>query len=126
MTLYIYRKRQINKPRPVSLDDMEAVFQKAKEEQEKTDRAWEEEQKAAGILNPESLGSYDSVESASKPRRQSRKSSTTRSGGKEKDNSLVPGSTVQILSGTFAGFEGNLKKVNRRSKKVLFGLLQHC
>lgn len=98
---------------------MKAIFRKAKEEQEKTDRAFEEEQKAAGILNLESLGSDDSVESASKPPRQSHKSSTTKSGGKEKGIPLVLGSTVQVLSGTFAGFEGNLRKVNRRSKKVL-------
>ncbi|PKI53842.1 uncharacterized protein LOC116209043 [Punica granatum] len=114
-------KRQINKPRPVSFDDMEAIFRKAKEEQEKTDRAFEEEQKAAGILNPESLGSDDSIESASETPKRSRKSSSTKSGGKEKANPLAPGSTVQVLSGTFAGYEGSLKKLNRRSKKATVG-----
>ncbi|KAK4799981.1 hypothetical protein SAY86_025346 [Trapa natans] len=116
-------KKQINKPRPVSSNDMEAIFKKAKEEQEKTNKAFEEEEKAAVILDPESLGSDDSEESTSKQSRQTRKSSTTRSGGKEKPkpNPLVPGSTVEVLSGTFAGFEGNLKKVNRRSKKATVG-----
>ncbi|KAL0423442.1 UNVERIFIED_CONTAM: hypothetical protein Sradi_0879000 [Sesamum radiatum] len=42
-------KRQINKPRPVDADDMEAIFKQAKEEQEKADQAFEEQQKAEAL-----------------------------------------------------------------------------
>ena len=37
------RKKQINKPRPVSKTDMEAIFQEVKEKQEASDKAFEEE-----------------------------------------------------------------------------------
>ncbi|KAK3406881.1 hypothetical protein EUGRSUZ_K03006 [Eucalyptus grandis] len=121
-------KRQINKPRPVSEDDMEAIFRKAKEEQEKTDRAFEEEQ-VSEKLKSEKLdldlhsSTDDSLESALKPKRKSRKSSSTVGGlsAKEKYKLLVPGSTVRVLSGTFAGFEGSLKKLNRKNKKATIG-----
>ncbi|XP_030474265.2 uncharacterized protein LOC115691695 [Syzygium oleosum] len=121
-------KRQIIKPRPVSEDDMEAIFRKAKEEQEKTDRAFEDEL-ASETLKSEKLdldlhsSADDSLESAMKPKRQSRKSSGTLGGlsAKEKYKLLVPGSTVRVLSGTFAGFEGSLKKLNRKNKKATVG-----
>ena len=38
------RKKQINKPRPVSKTDMEAIFQEVKEKQEASDKAFEEEE----------------------------------------------------------------------------------
>lgn len=56
-----FSKRQINKPRPVSADDIEAIFRQAKEEQEKTDRAWEEEQEKERILNAEQLDKNSDV-----------------------------------------------------------------
>ena len=37
------RKKQINKPRPVSKTDMEEIFQEVKEKQEASDKAFEEE-----------------------------------------------------------------------------------
>lgn len=118
--VFSFRKRQINKPRPVSEDDMEAIFRKAKEEQEKTDRAFKDEQVSETLKSEKLDLTEDSLESAMKPKRQSRKSSSTLGGlsSKEKYKLLVPGSTVRVLSGTFAGFEGNLKKLNRKNKKV--------
>ncbi|XP_027336430.1 uncharacterized protein LOC113850206 isoform X2 [Abrus precatorius] len=88
-------KRQINKPRPVSDEDMEAIFRQAKEEQEKTDQAFEEEEKNA-VLN-----SGIPITDASSTR---------------KNYKLVQGSTVQVVSGTFSGFTGTLKKLNRKTK----------
>ncbi|KAK7287464.1 hypothetical protein RIF29_00744 [Crotalaria pallida] len=121
-------KKQINKPRPVSIDDMDAIFRQAKEEQEKIDQAFEEEEKNA-VLNsgiPSTELEPDDVSSStvdSKPKRLSTKTSdqlTTRKAYKL----LVPGSTVRVLSGTFAGFAGTLKKLNRRTKlaTVLFSV----
>ncbi|XP_030521451.1 uncharacterized protein LOC115734694 [Rhodamnia argentea] len=116
-------RRQINKPRPVSEDDMEAIFGKAKEEQEKTDRAFKDEQVSETLKSEKLDLTEDSLESAIKPKRQSQKSSSTLDGlsAKEKYKLLVPGSTVRVLSGTFAGFEGSLKKLNRKNKKATVG-----
>lgn len=57
----------------------------------------------------------------SKSRRVSKKASdSVRSGSStaKKYKLLVPGSTVRVVSGTFAEFVGSLKKVNRKTGKV--------
>lgn len=118
-------KRQINRPRPVSEFDMEAIFTKAKEEQEKAELAFQKEQQQGAIssgVNTDDLNSSDTAISAgdSKPKRRSRKASDPLINGSSmaKDKKLVPGSTVRVVSGTFAEFEGSLKKLNRRTKKA--------
>ncbi|KAK4396168.1 protein STRUBBELIG-RECEPTOR FAMILY 7 [Sesamum angolense] len=83
-------KRQINKPRPVDADDMEAIFKQAKEEQEKADQAFEEQQK---------LKLWIPI-------------NWTTAG---KSKTLKPGSTVQVVSGAFAGFSGTLKKLDMKT-----------
>ncbi|KAM6574375.1 hypothetical protein CsatA_022702 [Cannabis sativa] len=105
-------KRQINKPRPVSEIDMEAIFKKSKEEQEKYEQEFKEQQKQEEILNS-SLPNAES-QSDSVPKRRSKKAS-------DPLKLLTPGSTVKVLSGDFAEFEGCLKKVNRKTKKVTVG-----
>ncbi|KAI9154558.1 hypothetical protein LWI28_028080 [Acer negundo] len=101
-------KRQINRPRPVSPDDMEAIFQEAKVEQEKVNQAFEEEQRVEGALELENLN----IDMDDKPKRQSRKASA------KGDKLPAPGSTVRLISGTFAEFEGSLKKLNRKTGKA--------
>ncbi|XP_057983732.1 uncharacterized protein LOC131168377 isoform X2 [Malania oleifera] len=120
--------RRINKPKPVSVDDMEAVFQKVREEQEKNDQAFKEEQHVEGALNPEMLDIDSHVDSSDdaepvidfKPKRRTRKASEAFAGnsstGKD-DKLLFKGSTVRVVSGTFAEFVGSLKKINRRTGK---------
>lgn len=116
------RKRQINKPRPVSDDDMEAVFQQAKEEQEKADRGFEEEQQAQGALNSVKLGSNNITQSFidSNSERGLRKISgpLVSSSSRKKGDLPKTGSTVRVVSGTFADFVGRLKKLNRKTGKV--------
>ncbi|KAK3031349.1 hypothetical protein RJ639_036057 [Escallonia herrerae] len=94
-------KKQINKPRPVSSDDMEAIFRQAKEEQKKTDEAFEEEQQGEGTDIKANAASKD-VAGTSKLKRRSRKASKTPLGvqptGKD-DKLLLPGSTVQATVG---------------------------
>ncbi|XP_015897066.3 uncharacterized protein LOC107430708 [Ziziphus jujuba] len=124
-------KRQINKPRPVSEVDMEAIFRQAKDEQEKNEQAFEEQQQKeslySGTLNLESnLDSNDATESTvdTKPKGKSKKPSDllTNSSSKRKGNKrFTPGSTVRVVSGTFAEFEGILKKVNRKTGKATVG-----
>ncbi|KAK7848511.1 hypothetical protein CFP56_004889 [Quercus suber] len=107
-------KKQINKPRPVSEVDMEAIFKQAKEEQQKTDRAFEEEQKEENLnsrmLSVDThLDPNDDTQSVteSKSRRVSKKASDSIRNGSstaKKYKLLVPGSTVRVVSGTFAEF----------------------
>ncbi|MED6167307.1 hypothetical protein PIB30_001731 [Stylosanthes scabra] len=112
-------KRQINRPRPVADEDIKTVFRQAKEEQEKADQAFEEQEHGAvqnsGIPNTE-LEPDDVSDAAveSKPKRRSRKTSDQLSVPVSK--LFVPGSTVRVLSGTFSGFTGTLKKLNRKTK----------
>ncbi|KAL5550144.1 hypothetical protein UlMin_000320 [Ulmus minor] len=109
-------KRQINKPRPVSEIDMEAIFKQAKEEQEKHEKAFQEEHQV-DVETESDLDAKSAVDS--KVNKQSRMPSASKSS--KKKVKLVAGSTVRVISGTFAEFEGNLKKVNRRTGKATVG-----
>ncbi|GKV52650.1 hypothetical protein SLEP1_g59223 [Rubroshorea leprosula] len=119
-------KRQINKPRPLSVDDMEAIFRQAKEEQEKADQAFIEQEQGVGAgnsvkQNPEpDLDSNDVSKSVldSKPKRQTRKASDPIENIAKDAKRLLPGSKVRVVSGTFAEFVGILKKLNRKTRKV--------
>ncbi|KAF7142832.1 hypothetical protein RHSIM_Rhsim05G0202600 [Rhododendron simsii] len=48
-------KMQINKPKPLPAVEMEAIFRQEKEEQEKADEAFKEEQQREETLNPEKM-----------------------------------------------------------------------
>ncbi|RDX87544.1 hypothetical protein CR513_30972, partial [Mucuna pruriens] len=119
-------KRQINRPKPVSAEDMEAIFRKAKEEQEKTDQAFEEEEKNAALnseIRNTELEPNDVLNAIidSKPKRGSRKNSnqvtdTDASSTRKNYKLLVPGSTIRVVSGIFSGFTGTLKKLNQKTK----------
>lgn len=102
---------------------MEAIFKQAKEEQEKADQAFEEQQRAEaldsnklGIDSP--LVSQDLAQSnaKTKPGGRSRKATKQTTAGKAK--TLKPGSTVQVVSGAFAGFSGTLKKLDMKTGLV--------
>ncbi|KAJ6992959.1 hypothetical protein NC653_016168 [Populus alba x Populus x berolinensis] len=115
-------KRQINKPRPVSDDDMEAVFQQAKEEQEKADIGFEEEQQAQGALNSVKLGSNNItqsfIDSNSEGGLRKISGPLVSSSSRKKGDLPKTGSTVRVVSGTFADFVGSLKKLNRKTGKA--------
>ena len=101
---------------------MEAIYRQAKEEQEKADQAFEEEEKKA-VLNSEVLktelesDSDSKLEVDSKPKRKSSRASVLTTA---KSSTLKTGSTVRVLSGSFAGFTGTLKKLNRKTKIVSY------
>lgn len=105
---------------------MEAIFKQAKEEQEKADCEFEEvqraeEEEAASLVAAQKLlaSNSDVIETVteSKPKRALRKTTVaTETKGKKKK--LAAGSTVRVLSGTFAEFVGILRKVNRKTAKV--------
>ncbi|XP_076902057.1 uncharacterized protein LOC143556676 [Bidens hawaiensis] len=81
-------KRQINKPRPVSKDDMESIFEEVKEKQEAADKAFEQEQ---------SLVVPSSDKKVSKSRKRT-----------------LLGSTVKIVSGDFVDFSGTVMKLDKK------------
>lgn len=108
---------------------MEAIFRQAKEQQENADKLFEEEEKNAvlnsGKSNKELELDVSKTIVDSKPKRGSRKTSiqatvTEATPSKPDYKLLVAGSTVRIISGSFSGFAGTLKKLNRRSKMVSF------
>ncbi|KAL7612509.1 uncharacterized protein LOC111916013 [Lactuca sativa] len=98
-------KKQINKPRPVSAADMEAIFQEVKEKQEATDKTFEEQQQLE-ILEKKSLPLSDKKVSKSRSR---------------KPSGPVLGSTVRIVSGPFLDFSGTIKKLDRKRGSVTVG-----
>ncbi|TYJ40070.1 hypothetical protein E1A91_A04G114600v1 [Gossypium mustelinum] len=122
-------KRQINKPRPVSVDDMEAIFRQAKVEQEKADQAFQEEQQGENALMSDKMNIEYNVDSNgvtssvldTKPKRKTKKKSDTVANGAKYSKQLVPGSKVRVLSGNFAEFIGSLKKLNRKTGKATVG-----
>ncbi|XWS67175.1 hypothetical protein CRYUN_Cryun05aG0264600 [Craigia yunnanensis] len=126
----VCRKRLINEPRPVSVDDMEAIFRQAKEEQEKADQAFQEEQLEEKTLMSDKLNIEYNLDSNgvttfvldSKPKPQSRKCYNTVANGAKDCKLLVPDSMVRFVSGTFAEFVGSLKKLNRKTGKATVGL----
>ncbi|KAM3325609.1 transcription termination/antitermination protein NusG [Capsicum chacoense] len=116
-------KRQINKPRPVDEDDLEAIFKQAKEEQEKADQAFEEEEQGEGGLDS-SIAPTDDKVVPKKRGRQSKKASdllTVDALRGSDDKSLIPGSTIEVVSGAFAGFSGILKKVDSKAGLATVG-----
>jgi len=118
--LYIFfSKRQINKPKPVPVDEMEAIFRQAKEEQEKSDLAFKEEQQKS-INSAMDLASNKKSTKGAKAKRPSRKGlepSESHPSG-ENYKSLTPGASVRVLSGPFTEFSGRLKELEHKNGKV--------
>ncbi|KAF5179581.1 plastid transcriptionally active [Thalictrum thalictroides] len=116
-------KRQINRPKSVSVVDIESMFRQAKEEQEKADQAFADDQKSEEILKNEDINLnliknvMDSV-AGTKPKRRTRKASapvTSSPSIVADDKLLTPGSSIRVVSGSFSDFKGNLKKLDAKS-----------
>lgn len=110
---------------------MEAIFKQTKEEQEKAEKAFEEEQKKEETINPEKLILYTHSDSKDatisvvdpQPKSRSRKTSQRVANGaatRKHNKVLKPGSTVRVVSGTFAEFSGSLRKLDRKNGKVWY------
>jgi transcription antitermination factor NusG len=115
LILLLCSKRQIKKPKPIPVEEVESILKKEKEEQEKADKEFED------------LENWDNVGSFSKPVEDSElmlinkikkqvKKSTSK--GVSTLNTFTPGASVHVISGPFAGFSGSLLEVNRKNKKV--------
>lgn len=93
---------------------MEAIFKQAKEEQEQADRAFEEEQQAGEAIDSKKLGAQTNA--TTKPGVRGRKAAKQPAVGNA--TSLKLGSNVQVVSGSFAGFSGILKKLDKKTGLV--------
>ncbi|KAJ1702717.1 hypothetical protein LUZ63_002496 [Rhynchospora breviuscula] len=87
------------KPRPIDADEIEAILQQEKEEQDTVDKAFKE--KEAGGKKPSRRNNLNQAY-------------------------LLPGVNVRVLSGPFADYTGSLKEIDLKKKKatvhlVLFG-----
>ena len=106
----ICRKRQINKPRPITDDDMEEIFQEVKEKQEAADKAFEQEHEGGHeleVMDKRLLSLSDQKLVAAKTKGRSRRPS-----------GILLGSTVRIVSGTFTDFTGTVKKLDKKRGMV--------
>ncbi|KAK9124371.1 hypothetical protein Sjap_013973 [Stephania japonica] len=128
------KKRQINRPRPISAEDMEAIFVQVEEEQKKADFAFKEEQQSEAIfkggkVNIETYlqaGDANGSTTDEKPKRRTRESSKSavNSSLTGKDEKLpTPGSNVRVLSGPFTEFVGRLKKLDHQTGKATVGFM---
>ncbi|KAK9073092.1 hypothetical protein SSX86_007414 [Deinandra increscens subsp. villosa] len=95
-------KRQINKPRPVLKDDMEAIFVEVKEKQEAADKAFEEEQSS---VSDEKVSTTSNKTKRRKP-----------------PSGPLLGSRVRIVSGDFVDFSGTIKKLDKKRGLASIGL----
>ncbi|XP_048532528.1 transcription termination/antitermination protein NusG-like [Triticum urartu] len=107
-------KRQIKKPKPIPVEEVESIIKKEKEEQEKADKEFED-------LENWDKGSFGKpVEDSelmliNKIKKQVKKSTSK---GASSNDTFTLGASVHVLSGPFAGFTGSLLEVNRKNKKV--------
>ncbi|XP_031486416.1 uncharacterized protein LOC116254909 [Nymphaea colorata] len=122
-------KRQINRPKPVAAEEIEAIFQQAKEEQEKIDRAFLEENHLEGIMDD---GESNQIPVDGKRRGRSKKVSKpsvlrkqeeqeTANGSmlvQEETKVPVLGSSVKVTSSPFMEFTGSLKEFNVKTGKA--------
>lgn len=112
----------------MSEEDIQAIFKQAKEEQAKSDQDFEAEQLAEKekvsekLLDDQiNLQALDSLSLNSKTKSKKSLQSLDESSSAENDKKLlVPGSAVRVVSGTFSEFSGTLKKLTKKTKKVIF------
>lgn len=119
-------KRQINKPKPVSVNEMEVIFRQAKEEQEKFDQAFEKEEQEKSIIPDTVLVGNKKSTASAKSRRQSTirlEQSQSSPLALESYASLVPGASVRVLSGPFTEFTGSLKELDHKKGKATVGFM---
>uniref|UniRef100_A0A453MB17 NusG-like N-terminal domain-containing protein n=1 Tax=Aegilops tauschii subsp. strangulata TaxID=200361 RepID=A0A453MB17_AEGTS len=106
-------KRQIKKPKPIPVEEVESIIKKEKEEQEKADKEfedlenWDKGSFGKPVEDPELM-------LINKIKKQVKKSTTK---GASSNDTFTLGASVHVLSGPFAGFTGSLLEVNRKNKK---------
>ncbi|KAG8061585.1 hypothetical protein GUJ93_ZPchr0003g17653 [Zizania palustris] len=108
-------KRQIKKPKPIPVEEVESIIREEKEEQERIDREFEKMENGGNVESFNKPIEDSELMLINKIKKQFKKS-TSRGGTSH--SAFTPGATVHVLSGPFAGFTGSLLEVNRKNKKV--------
>ncbi|KAJ6381420.1 hypothetical protein OIU77_030157 [Salix suchowensis] len=127
LVVLLVPRLEIQNDRSTSLDQCLIMTWKQssnrqKRNKKKADIAFEEEQQAHGAPNSVKLGSNNITQSFidSNSERGLRRNSgpLVSSSSRKKDKLPKTGSTVRVVSGTFADFVGSLKKLNRKTGKA--------
>ncbi|KAH9611077.1 hypothetical protein KSS87_018980 [Heliosperma pusillum] len=115
--------RQIIKPRPVDEEDMEKIFQEAKREQEKADLAFQEKHKQfleSLMPNLDTLNGVLETPLGTSTKIPIKKVLESSGRGRKSKYPKI-GSSVRVVSGSFAEFSGIVKKVDRKNERVTVG-----
>ncbi|KAL6638176.1 hypothetical protein ACP70R_025748 [Stipagrostis hirtigluma subsp. patula] len=108
-------KRQIKKPKPIPVEEVESIIREEKEEQEKADKEFEEMENIGNVESFSKPVEDSEVMLINKIKKQFKKSPSK---GSTSHSGFTPGASVHVLSGPFAGFTGSLLEVNRKNKKA--------
>ncbi|KAL5219311.1 hypothetical protein ABZP36_019995 [Zizania latifolia] len=112
-------KRQIKKPKPIPVEEVESIIREEKEEQERIDREFEKMENGGNVESFNKPVEDSELMLINKIKKQFQKSTSK---GGTSHSAFTPGATVHVLSGPFAGFTGSLLEVNRKNKKVTLQL----
>ncbi|KAG0477448.1 hypothetical protein HPP92_014289 [Vanilla planifolia] len=99
-----YKKRLINKPKPVSAEEMEKVFQRAKEQKQ---------------LHEEN---FISLEDSTNTNSKQDKRKSGDDPWASNVNHLAPGATIRVVSGPFSDYTGYLKDLDHTNEKATVGI----
>jgi transcription antitermination factor NusG len=108
-------KRQIKKPKPIPVEEVESIIREEKEEQEKVEKEFEEMENMGKVESFSKPVEESEVMLMNKIKKQFKKSPSK---GGTSQRAFSPGSTVHVLSGPFEDFTGSILEVNRKNKKV--------
>ncbi|KAL6894374.1 hypothetical protein ACP4OV_008472 [Aristida adscensionis] len=108
-------KRQIKKPKPIPVEEVESIIKEEKEEQEKADREFEEMENMGNAQSFSKPVEDSELMLINKIKGQFKKSPSKVS---RSQSAYIPGASVHVLSGPFEGFTGSVLEVNRKNKKA--------
>ncbi|XP_062214108.1 uncharacterized protein LOC133915104 isoform X2 [Phragmites australis] len=108
-------KRQIKKPKPIPVEEVESIISEEKEEQEKADKEFEEMENMGNAESFSKPVQDSELMLINKIKKQFKKSPSK---GSTSSSAVTPGASVHVLSGPFASFNGSLLEVNHKNKKA--------
>ncbi|CAN6322144.1 unnamed protein product [Urochloa humidicola] len=108
-------KRQIKKPKPIPIEEVESIIREEKEEQERVDREFEEMENMGNVEAFTKPVEQSELMLMNKIKKQFKKSASK---GGTSQRAFSPGATVHVLSGPFEDFTGSILEVNRKNKKA--------
>jgi len=108
-------KRQIKKPKPIPIEEVESIIREEKEEQEKVDREFEGMENMANVESFSKPVEKSELMLMNKIKKQFKKSPSK---GGTSQRAFSAGATVHVLSGPFEDFIGSILEVNLKNRKA--------